>query len=130
MSEHEEVPPEHLKSLLAKIDPAILQQLMPLTGGVITMMFTDIVNSTAIKAALGDETYFNDVLEPHNRVVRERIAAHNGRELKTIGDAFLVGFALPRQAVGCAVDIQQRLAAAPILAEGKPLEVRIGLHTG
>jgi predicted ATPase/class 3 adenylate cyclase/predicted enzyme related to lactoylglutathione lyase len=130
MAEREELPPEHLKSLLARIDPAILQQLMPLTGGVVTMMFTDIVNSTAIKAGLGDETYFNDVLEPHNRLVRERIAAHHGRELKTIGDAFLVGFALPREAVDCAVDIQQRLAAAPILADGTPLEVRIGLHTG
>jgi class 3 adenylate cyclase len=49
MTEQQELSPEHLKSLLAKIDPSVLQQLMPLTGGVVTMMFTDIVNSTAIQ---------------------------------------------------------------------------------
>jgi predicted ATPase/class 3 adenylate cyclase len=130
MSTPEELSPDRLKSLLAGIDPAILREILPPAGGVITMMFTDIVDSTAIKARLGDEVYFNDVLVRHNDLVRGRVAAHNGRELKTMGDAFLVAFGVPRHAVECAIDIQQRLAAAAIPAGGKPLEVRIGLHTG
>ena len=130
MSRPEKLTPDRLKSLLADIDPAILRDVMPPAGGVITMMFTDIVDSTAIKAGLGDEAYFHDVLERHNELVRGRVAAHNGRELKTMGDAFLVAFALPRQAVDCAIDIQQQLAAAAIPAGGRPLEVRSGLHTG
>jgi class 3 adenylate cyclase len=130
-SRPDQLAPENLKALLADIDPAVLQQVMPLTGGVIiAMMFTDIVNSTAIKAGLGDEPYFRKVLTPHNALVRDRVSAHSGHELKTIGDAFLVGFTLPGQAVACAVEIQQRLASAPIVAGDKPLEVRIGLHTG
>lgn len=103
---------------------------MPLTGGVITMMFTDIVDSTKIKAEIGDRRYFDDVLKRHNTLVRQCVSGHNGRELKAIGDAFLVGFSVPPNAVACAVEIQQRLAASPILAGCDPLEVRIGLHTG
>src|SRR3990172_3802030 len=130
MPDQQELSPGRLKSLLGRIDPSILQQVMPLTGGVVTMMFTDIVNSTAIKAGMGDDPYFKHVLGPYNRLIRDRIAAHNGRELKTIGDAFLVGFAEPRKAVACAVEVQQRLATSPIATAGDALQVRLGLPTG
>ena len=124
------LPSDQLKALLEKIDPAILQQVMPPTGGVVTMMFTDIVDSTKIKAKIGDRIYFDEVLKRHNMLVREHVLAHNGRELKTIGDAFLVGFAIPADGTACAVEIQRRLAASPIQAGVACLEVRIGLHTG
>ena len=129
MPEDEELLPDHLKALLAKIDPAVLQQVMPLTGGVITMMFTDIVDSTKLTAEVGDQAYF-EVRERHNELIRQCIAAHNGRELKTIGDAFLVGFAIPANAVDCALGIQQRLIESPIPVGQGFLQVRIGLHTG
>ncbi len=122
--------PDQLKKLLAGIDPAVLQQVMPLTGGDITMMFTDIVDSTKIKAEMGDEPFIDKVLRPHNELVRDRVLAHNGRELKTVGDAFLIGFAASSQAVECASEIQQRLTSSPIQAGAGPLKVRIGLHTG
>jgi predicted ATPase/class 3 adenylate cyclase len=130
MAEDEGISPERLKTLLGGIDPEILQQVMPLTGGVITMMFTDIVESTSTKAALGDERYFREVLEPHNKLVRRAVAQHNGRELKAIGDAFLVGFTLPAEAVSSAIAIQEGLRANPIQAGKDSLKVRIGLHTG
>jgi hypothetical protein len=41
---------------------------MPLTGGVVTMMFTDIVGSTAAKAAMGDHAYLEQVLSKHNQI--------------------------------------------------------------
>ena len=121
---------DRLKTLLEKVDPKVLQQVMPLTGGVVTMMFTDIVDSTGIKAEIGDRPYFDNLLDPHNKLIRGSVTSHNGRELKTIGDAFLVGFALPANAVACAVEIQQRLAASPMQTGATTLQVRIGLHTG
>ena len=130
MLSEEPLSPERLQELLGKIDPAVLQQVMPLTGGVVTMMFTDIVDSTKVKAEIGDRPYFGDVLKRHNELVRDCISHHNGRELKTIGDAFLVGFAVPADGVACASEIQHRLATSPIHAGPSILRVRIGLHTG
>jgi predicted ATPase/class 3 adenylate cyclase len=121
--------PQDLKALLSGVDPAVLAQVMPLTGGVITMMFTDIVDSTAIKADVGDEPFF-EALKQHHGVVRTCVEKHNGRELKTIGDAFFVGFALPAGAVECSQEIQERLAQNPIRVGTAFLEVRIGLHIG
>jgi predicted ATPase/class 3 adenylate cyclase len=130
MPEDQILSPDRLKELLGQIDPKVLQQVMPLTGGVITMMFTDIVDSTKIKAEMGDQPYFDNVLKPHNDLMRDCISKHNGRELKTIGDAFFVGFSIPGDATACAVDIQQRLAKSPISTSSGSLKVRIGLHTG
>lgn len=130
MPEDQDASIDRLKELLGKIDPEVLKQLMPPTGGVITMMFTDIVDSTRIKAEMGDQPFFDKVLKPHNDVIRECLSKHNGRELKTIGDAFFVGFADPEQAVACASEIQERLTVSPIQAGPSPLKVRIGLHTG
>lgn len=121
---------EKLQNLLGEIDPEVLSRVMPLTGGTITMMFTDIVDSTRIKAQMGDQPFFDKVLQPHNVLIREILSKHNGRELKTIGDAFLAAFAVAPEAVACACEIQQRLSASPIPTEMGPLKIRIGLHTG
>lgn len=130
MSETEAISTDRLRDLLSQIDPQVLQELMPLTGGVITMMFTDIVDSTRIKAEMGDQIFYDKVFKPHNELARECVSSHNGRELKTIGDAFFVGFSIPGDATACAVDIQQRLAKSPISTSSGSLKVRIGLHTG
>ncbi|MBI4279633.1 MAG: adenylate/guanylate cyclase domain-containing protein [Armatimonadetes bacterium] len=127
---NDEAGSDRLKALLEKLDPAVVQRVMPLTGGVITMMFTDIVGSTKIKAEVGDERYFSRILTPHNQLVRECVARHNGRELKMMGDAFLVGFTVPSEAVVCVCEIQQRLTTSPVPAGQSALQVRIGLHTG
>ena len=52
------VPLGHLKELLSGVDPEQLRQVIPLVGGVITMMFTDIVDSTRVKHQVGDLPYF------------------------------------------------------------------------
>jgi predicted ATPase/class 3 adenylate cyclase len=123
------VPFDHLKELLSEIDPAQLRQVMPLVGGVITIMFTDIVDSTPVKHQVGDSTYFA-ALERHNSAVRSCIAQHAGHELKTIGDSFLIAFTDPGKAVQCAAHIQQTLVGVPIIVGDSSISVRIGLHTG
>ena len=121
-------PIDNLKELLSGVDPEQLREVMPLVGGgVITMMFTDIVDSTRVKREIGDTAYFS-ALKQHNNAIRECVAQHDGRELKTIGDSFMIAFADPGLAVQCAGRIQQTLAKTPIIVGDTPIRVRIGLR--
>ncbi len=97
--------------------------------GVVTVVCTDIVGSTRYADTLGDQRW-RSVLQTHNALVREQLAAHGGTEIKTNGDGFLVTFASARRAVQFAVDVQDRLADYRTAHPETPLEVRIGLHAG
>ncbi len=122
------MPLDKLQELLSGVDPEQLRKVLPLVGGLITMMFTDIVNSTRITHEVGDSAYFY-ALERHNSLLRACFASH-GHELKTIGNSFLVGFTDPSAAVECAIRMQRALADEPIVVGAHILAVRIGLHTG
>ncbi len=93
------------------------------------IMFTDLVGYTALSQR--DEAGAMLLLEEHRRTVRPFFPRHNGVEVKTIGDAFLVEFASALEAVRCAYDIQQSMHD---LSASKPEEtevrVRIGVHLG
>jgi predicted ATPase/class 3 adenylate cyclase len=128
MAEQEGPDFQKLKELLSRLDPEVVRKLIP-PGGVVTMMFTDIVDSTRINKTVGDNRY-SDALKIHNSLVRECLNSFNGLEIKTIGDSFFARFADPREAVACAIQIQQRLAASPIKIDAESLRVRIGIHTG
>jgi class 3 adenylate cyclase len=94
-----------------------------LSRALLTVMFTDIVDATARAARLGDGRW-RDLLADHDTQVREQLARFGGREVKTVGDGFLVTFeGPPSRALRCALAIT---AAARELA----VEVRIGVHTG
>jgi TolB-like protein/Flp pilus assembly protein TadD len=92
-------------------------------------MFTDIVGYTSLSQR--DEASAIRLLEEHRGIVREFFPKHNGTEIKTMGDGFLVEFASALEAVRCAYDIQQSLHE---LNNGRPQEakvmVRIGIHLG
>jgi class 3 adenylate cyclase len=87
-----------------------------------TIMFSDIVGSTAQLAELGDEGWRRR-LALHHAMVRRQLDAFHGREISTNGDSFLAVFDTPARAVHCAKAIRGGLRA-----EG--IEVRVGLHTG
>jgi class 3 adenylate cyclase len=87
-----------------------------------TVLFSDIVASTAHLADVGDEAW-RRVLDDHDRVVREQLRLHRGREIKTTGDGFLVSFAGPARGIRCGLAMIERLAALG-------LGIRIGLHCG
>ena len=87
-----------------------------------TVLFTDIVDSTATAARLGDRDW-GEVLQRHNDIVRRQLALHRGREVKTTGDGFLASFDGPGRAIHCATAIQDGLA-------GLGIEMRAALHTG
>src|SRR6266699_3551343 len=98
-----------------------------LPGGAVTFLFTDIEGSTRLVKALRER--YPQVLADHRRLIRAAIAAHDGHEVDTQGDAFFVVFAGAKQAVLCALAIQRALAAHAWPPDGR-VRVRIGVHTG
>lgn len=96
--------------------------------GTVTLLFTDIVGSIAMNERLGDQRWLELLLQ-HNNLVRQQIQPHEGFEVKTIGDAFMVAFGSARDAVQCAIAIQRAFAQHNKSTE-EPLRVRVGLHTG
>jgi class 3 adenylate cyclase len=87
-----------------------------------TVMFTDIVDSTARAAELGDRRW-TELLEGHYQLIRRQLPRFGGQEVKTIGDGFLATFDGPARGVRCALAI---IAATGELG----LTLRAGLHTG
>ena len=87
-----------------------------------TVMFTDIVDSTARAAALGDRDW-RELVRRHDELVRREIERHRGRPVKTLGDGFLATFDGPARAIHCA-------SAARDGVRTLGLEIRAGLHTG
>jgi class 3 adenylate cyclase len=87
-----------------------------------TVLFTDIVDSTQNAAELGDLKW-RQLLERHNRLIREELARWSGVEISTTGDGFLATFDGPARAINAALSIA---ASIPDL----DLQVRCGVHTG
>jgi len=97
--------------------------------GTITVCFSDIEGSTDITDRLGDELA-QELLHTHNDIIRRILRAHNGFEVKSMGDGFMLAFAEAANGVQCSIDIQRALAAYNAEHPDEPLRVRIGLHTG
>lgn len=91
-----------------------------------TFMFTDMVKSTALVAALGDEAW-ETLLGWHHETLRSLFAAHRGEEIAATGDGFFVSFDSPEEAIACAVAIQRKLAEHR-RTQGFAPQIRIGLH--
>jgi class 3 adenylate cyclase/predicted alpha/beta hydrolase len=87
-----------------------------------TVLFTDIVGSTALAEQMGDRRW-RDLLSAHHASVRRELARYRGSEVKSLGDGFLATFDGPARAVRCACAIVEAV---------RPLEIQIrcGLHTG
>jgi class 3 adenylate cyclase len=91
-----------------------------------TFVFTDIVASTQLLEAIGDDAW-NDLRRWHDETLRACAARHDGEEVDHTGDGFFLSFADPGSAVACAREIQQRLAEHR-RDHGFAPQVRIGLH--
>jgi class 3 adenylate cyclase len=91
-----------------------------------TFMFTDIVRSTNLVEAIGDEAW-EDLVGWHDRTLRGLFRNHGGEEVDHSGDGFFVSFEGADAALGCAVAIQRSLAEHR-RGHGFAPQVRIGLH--
>jgi len=92
-----------------------------------TFLFTDIVRSTKLVDAIGDQAW-EDLIRWHDQTLRSLIAERRGEEIRHQGDGFFVAFASASDAIECAVAIQRRLAEQR-RHQGFALQIRIGMHT-
>lgn len=98
-----------------------------LPTGTVTFLFTDIEGSTRLLQELGED--YRAVQDPHMEIIRGAIAEAGGTEVRTEGDSFFAAFLRPGDAVRAAAAAQRALATYP-WPLGRPLRVRMGLHTG
>jgi pimeloyl-ACP methyl ester carboxylesterase len=87
-----------------------------------TILFTDVVGSTAKAAELGDSSW-RELLEEHHLRIRRQLMRYRGVELDTAGDGFFARFDGPARAIRCARAVGESL-------KDLGLEIRAGLHTG
>ena len=80
-----------------------------MTDGIVSLLFTDLANSTELFAALGDEG-MEDLRRTHFRLLREAVIAQGGTEVKNLGDGLMVAFPSAIDAVVCAVAMQRNVA--------------------
>ncbi len=105
---------------------------MAAPDGTVTIMFSDIENSTAVNSELGDERWVK-LLNAHNRLVQSCVEKNRGLVVKSQGDGYMVVFATAERALGAARDIQRELGAKRQRSRQlrrTPIRVRIGLHRG
>ena len=93
------------------------------------IMFTDMVGYTALAQA--DEAVALEVLQRHNRLLRPIFTKFRGREVKTVGDAFLIEFESALDAAQCAIEIQRVLHEYNLASTDQwRVRIRIGIHVG
>jgi class 3 adenylate cyclase len=109
----------------AALDVERIAELLGEHGVKRTFMFTDIVDSTKLVEALGEEKW-RKLLSWHDRKLQELIEAKAGEVIKQTGDGYFAAFQSPAAALDAAVAIQRALNDHEPLAP----DVRIGLHTG
>jgi class 3 adenylate cyclase len=94
----------------------------PVSRKLVTVLYTDIVGSTARAVEMGDETW-STLLGTHHAAVRDHVERHDGTLIKTMGDGVLATFDRPTLAVRCALAISRH-------AGDEGVQVRAGVHAG
>jgi class 3 adenylate cyclase len=94
----------------------------------VTVMFTDIANSTGLTEDLGDDEW-SRILSAHRELVRNLFIGHGGEVVGTQGDGCLGRFPTPAEAVLCAVELQREIAQTRSDTHF-PMQIRIGIHAG
>ena len=93
-----------------------------------TILFTDVVASTPLLAQLKDER-MRTIMRDHDAVLQAAVDEHEGRVVKTIGDAFMADFAVPSSAVECAIAMQRGIREQ-FADSDVPIRLRIGINAG
>jgi len=97
-------------------------------GGVVTLLFTDLVGSTELLERIGDDAA-EEVRRTHFRLLRDAVSGAGGEEVKNLGDGLMTVFPSAVDAVRCAVSMQQSVDRHNDHVDN-PISVRVGLHVG
>lgn len=100
-----------------------------LDGGLRTIVFTDLVDSTALTQKLGDHGLIR-LLRRHDEIIRDSVTTFGGREVKHTGDGLMASFVSASRAVESSIAIQRELAAHNAENPEQPIRVRIGMSAG
>jgi class 3 adenylate cyclase len=93
-----------------------------------SILFTDVEESTLLTAQYGDAKA-RELLQQHERITRESLAAHGGTEIKTMGDGFMASFTSASSGIDAAVAMQ-RAITDHFEATPTPIRIRIGINAG
>jgi class 3 adenylate cyclase len=100
----------------------VLRPGEPVSVGTLTVLFTDLRDSTRFYREVGDAPAFGSVMQ-HLDVLRDAVASEGGAVVKAMGDAIMAVFTRPAAAVRAGLAAQRAVA-------GRPLELKVGIHTG
>ncbi len=131
---------------LIQVDPAMADLLMgsgeinsvgaALVGGddrrdpgIRTILFTDIVGSTAMTREMGDEAAM-EMLAIHDKIVRDALTELGGREVKHLGDGIMASFPSAANAVKCATRVQKEISQHSRENVDRALQLRVGVAAG
>src|SRR5829696_5164534 len=118
---------DEMVSALEEEQPDMRAHMAP--DGTVAILFSDIEDSTVLTERLGDERWLQ-LLREHNAIFREQVSRHDGYEVKSQGDGFMLAFPDPCEALACAIDVQRAFAERERDDSTETLRVRMGLHTG
>ncbi len=121
-------PKTSVELLAEEIEPEVVASTMR-SEGTFTIVFSDIEGSTAYATRVGDAAWM-EVLDRHNEIVRTRLDAAGGREVKSQGDGFMLSFGSARRAVEFAIAVQRELESERSANPTWTVHVRIGIHSG
>jgi class 3 adenylate cyclase len=129
-SEIMEVDPNIVQAFLGRVeDPSPTAGEVTIDSPFRAVMFTDLVGSTEMISVLGDEKSM-ELLRVHNKLTRDALRAHAGREIKHTGDGFMTSFASAVSAVECAIDIQRTMVKHGEENPTAIMNLRIGISAG
>jgi class 3 adenylate cyclase len=119
---------DDLVSALEEEQPDMRAHMAP--DGTVAILFSDIEDSTVLTERLGDERWLQ-LLREHNTIFREQLDRHDGYEVKSQGDGFMLAFPDPCEALDCAIEVQRAFAERERDdSAAETLRIRMGLHTG
>jgi adenylate cyclase len=114
---------EQLINAIDDRDLAVLGQQV--SSGTVTVVFTDIEDSTGLAALMGDSRWYS-LLQWHDKAISDLAVVHGGAVVKTLGDGCMLAFSQTDKAVACAQAIQSRVGSSA----NSDLRIRIGIHEG
>lgn len=106
----------------------VLAPGMQIGVGKLTILFTDLKDSTQLYERVGDASAYSDV-QKHFTSLGSIIRAHDGTIVKTIGDSIMAAFSSNRNALGAAFEIQSSVTDLNKMLES-PVTIKVGLHEG